>query len=98
MRNSAFLFTSFYTTILFILLVKPELFFEALESMTWQWVMLEEAIRLGFAVTVIRAASTSRMPMFLRIVGVVAILEGIFYVIIGSEGLLRSEEPTSELQ
>ena len=92
MRKSAFLFTSFYTTILFILLVKPDLFVEAMESMTWRWIMLEEAIRLGFAVTVFGAASTSRMPRFLRIVGVVAVLEGICYVIIGGEGLLAINE------
>ena len=92
MRKSAFLFTSFYTTILFILLVKPDLFVEAMESMTWRWIMLEEAIRLGFAATVIGAGSTSRMPKFLRIVGVVAVLEGICYVIIGGEGLLAINE------
>ena len=92
MRKSALLFTSFYTTILFILLVKPDLFVEAMESMTWRWIMLEEAIRLGFAATVIGAGSTSRMPKFLRIVGVVAVLEGICYVIIGGEGLLAINE------
>lgn len=77
---------------LFVILVKPELFFDALESMTWRWIMFEEAIRLAFAVTVIGAASTSRMPTFLRCVGVLAIAEGVCYAIMGSETLLAINE------
>ncbi|MFP6584697.1 MAG: hypothetical protein VCD00_19345 [Candidatus Hydrogenedentota bacterium] len=88
MRKSAFLFTSFYAVVLFILLLKPGLFIQALESMSWRWIMLEEAIRGGFAVSLFGAASTSRMPVFLRVIGVLTIAEGFCYVIIGSEGLL----------
>jgi hypothetical protein len=74
--------------ILFILagLVAPELVFSSLNWGSRPGQFLSAALRFGFGVLIVGAASWTRHPNGMRILGAFAILSGLAYVVIPGDG------------
>jgi hypothetical protein len=85
MRTLAFAFTVFNTGYILFVLVKPELFFELLDSLTWPWLAGDGVLRIGFGVALIGVASNARFTKLLQITGGWVIVGGIFMPIMGVE-------------
>jgi hypothetical protein len=83
MRKLAFVLTFFFIGYILFVAVKPELFLEIVNSLTWPWLLGEEALRVAFGVALIRIAAASRMPIFLSIIGGFSVVAGIVFPILG---------------
>lgn len=87
MRQSAITIVVVLIMMFGLLLVRPELVFEFMESLTIGWLFGVAALRIGLGALVIGAASSARMPCTLKVLGAFFILAGFFTPVLGVENL-----------
>ena len=87
MRKFALVVTYAFIASAPFLMLKVELVFELLDSLTLSMLLAIGALRIGYGIVLSGAASTSRMPRTVRFLGVIFILAGIITPMIGVENI-----------